>query len=49
MTPEDKTPTDKISEGKDPDGRHGLRKAIIIFAVVEALVIAAVVFYTSTR
>lgn len=49
MTPEDKTPADKTSEDKDPGGQHSLRKAIIIFAVVEALVIAAVAFYTSTR
>jgi hypothetical protein len=34
---------------KDVDGQRSLRKAIIIFAVVEALVIAAVVLYTSLR
>ena len=36
-------------EDQDPDGQRSLKKAVIIFAIVEALVIAAVVFYTSTR
>ena len=36
-------------EDKDPGGQKSLKTAIIVFAVVEALVIAAVVFYKSTR
>ncbi|HEX8161765.1 MAG TPA: hypothetical protein VF538_07835 [Pyrinomonadaceae bacterium] len=35
--------------GKDSDGQRGLRKAIIFFAVVEALVMAAVVLYKFFR
>jgi hypothetical protein len=34
---------------KDVDGQRSLKKAIIIFAIVEALVMAAVVLYTSFR
>ena len=36
-------------DDRDPDGRKSLRTAIIVFAVVEAVVIAAVIFYQSTR
>ena len=36
-------------EDRDPDGRKSLRTAIIVFAIVEALVIAAAVFYKTTR
>ena len=36
-------------EDGDPDGQHSLKKAIIIFAIVEAIVIAAVIFYKTTR
>jgi hypothetical protein len=34
---------------KDLDGQRSLKKAIIIFAIVEALVMAAVVLYTTFR
>ncbi len=34
---------------RDPDWQKSLRTAIIVFAIVEAVVIAAVVFYTFTR
>ena len=34
---------------KDVDGQRSLRKAIIIFAVVEALVMAAVVLFKFSR
>ena len=37
------------NKDRDTDGRKSLRTAIIVFAIVEALVIAAVVFYKSTR
>jgi hypothetical protein len=43
MTPEDKY------KGGDPDGRKSLRTAIIVFAIVEAVIIAAVIFYKTTR
>jgi hypothetical protein len=35
--------------GKDVGGQGSLKKAIIIFAIAEALVMAAVVIYTSFR
>ena len=35
--------------GKDVDGQRSLKKAIIIFAVVEALVMGAVALYTAFR
>ena len=38
-----------MDEGQDDDGRKSLRRAIIWFAVVEALVIAAVLFYKLSR
>ncbi|HVG29654.1 MAG TPA: hypothetical protein VM864_08145 [Pyrinomonadaceae bacterium] len=34
---------------KDVDGQRSLRKAIIIFAIVEALVMAAVAVYSAFR
>lgn len=40
---------DAVADEKDSDGREGLRRAIIWFAVVEALVIAAVIFYKLSR
>ena len=38
-----------MDEERDDGGRKGLRTAIIWFAVVEALVIAAVLFYKLSR
>ena len=38
-----------MTDEKDSDGRASLRRAIIWFAVVEALVIAAVIFYKLSR
>ena len=38
-----------MSEGQDDEGRGSLRTAIIWFAVVEAAVIAAVLFYNLSR
>lgn len=38
-----------MSEGQDDGGRKSLRRAVIWFAVVEALVIAAVIFYKLSR
>ena len=35
--------------GEDVDGKKSLRKAIIIFAIVEALVMLAVALYTARR
>ena len=38
-----------MSEGQDDEGRKSLRTAIIWFAVVEALVIAAALYYKLSR
>ena len=38
-----------MNEGQDDGGRRSLRAAIIWFAVVEALVIAAALFYKLSR
>ncbi len=38
-----------MSEQDDDEARKSLRRAIIWFAVVEALVIAAVIFYKLSR
>jgi hypothetical protein len=38
-----------MEEERDPDGQRSLRRAIIVFAVVEAIVIALVVFYKVSR
>lgn len=38
-----------MDEGHDDEGRKSLRRAIIWFAVVEAVVIAAVIFYKLSR
>jgi hypothetical protein len=38
-----------VDEEQDSEGRKSLRRAIIWFAVVEAVVIAAAIFYKLSR
>ena len=38
-----------MGEGQNDEGRKSLRRAIIWFAVVEAAVITAVIFYKLSR